>query len=205
MGKHKAHQGLRERKHQQPRYWNKLPVVAPVPAPAVTLAKAAEPAVPPPRRTKPAARVWNPALLADVQRHLGYTFTDPQLLQLSLTHSSLGSPHNERLEYLGDAVLGVVVGSWLYQHYPHWAPGQLTEIRSALVNTAALAAYARQWELPYALHCSLSADAHGIRRNTQIAANTLEALIGALWIDSGYRWQTVLAVLQDILQQRLNR
>ncbi len=193
------------RKRQAFRYYSRETPAVPA-LNAAARAKAAAPALPtPPQRPKPAARVWNPALLADVQRHLGYTFTDPQLLQLSLTHSSLGRPHNERLEYLGDTVLGLVVGHWLYQHYPHWQPGQLTEMRSAVVNTTALAAYARQWELPYALHCSLSADAHGVRRNTQIAANTLEALIGALWIDSGYRWQTVLAVLQDILQQRLNR
>ena len=200
MGKHNTKRASRARKRVQPRYISKKAAAAAVtPPPAETPAELAV------RPTWPAPRIWNPATLARVQHRIGYQFTDPHLLQTALTHASAGVPHNERLEFLGDAVLGVVVAYWLYQHHPRWTPGALTETRSHLVNTEALAAYARAWELPYALWCSLSADAQGVRSNVHIAANTLEALVAAIWIDSGYNWQSVLGALHRLLQQRLNR
>ena len=202
MGKHNSKRALRERKYAQPRYPRKNPATAAVTPPAPAAPPAAL-VLRPERPTAPAPRIWNPATLVGVQQRLGYRFTDQELLKTALTHSSAGIPHNERLEFLGDAVLGVVVAYWLYQHHPRWAPGALTETRSHLVNTEALAGYARAWELPYALLCSLSADEQGVRSNVHIAANTLEALIAAIWIDSGYNWESVLGVLQELLKRRL--
>ncbi len=130
--------------------------------------------------------------LQDFQTHIGVQFKDMSLLERAFIHRSylnehpkLGLEHNERVEFLGDAVLELVVTDHLYRHYPN-PEGDLTNWRSALVKTEALAAIAEQ--LGLAQHFKLSrGEAKGnARSHALISANAVEAVIGAIYLDQGY-------------------
>ncbi|MGB1883888.1 MAG: ribonuclease III [Gammaproteobacteria bacterium] len=116
---------------------------------------------------------------------LGYDFVDENLLTEALTHRSAGRSHNERLEFLGDAVLDLIVTEQLYRQFPEADEGQLTRTRARLVKGESLAAIARHIEL--GAHVSLGdgeMKSGGWRRDS-ILANTLEAIIGAVFLDAG--------------------
>jgi dsRNA-specific ribonuclease len=115
---------------------------------------------------------------------LGHRFADPDLLLQALTHSSTGSPNYERLEHLGDAVLDLTVAAWLYRDFPHFGPGQMSILRAELVCAETLARLAQQLELPQALRLSDRADARGFRQRAGILSDALEAVAGAIFVDS---------------------
>jgi len=115
---------------------------------------------------------------------------EPELLRLALTHRSYayehgGLPTNERLEFLGDSVLGLVVTDALYRTHPELAEGQLAKLRAAVVNMRALAAVARALDLGDFLYLGRGEVTTGGRDKPSILADTLEAVIGAVYIDSG--------------------
>lgn len=118
-------------------------------------------------------------------------FRDPTLLQRALTHRSYINEHpdagedNERLEFLGDAVLDFIAGSFLFHRYPKMAEGQLTRLRSALVRMEQLAALAEQFELGQALRLGKGEVETGGRTRPSMLADAFEALIGALFLDVG--------------------
>ncbi len=118
-------------------------------------------------------------------------FNEWLLLSRALTHRSYLNEHvealedNERLEFLGDAVLDFVVGAWLYNTCPEMPEGDLTRLRSALVYTEQLAAFARQIELGKALRLGRGEAASGGRERSAILCDTFEALVGAVYLDSG--------------------
>ena len=97
---------------------------------------------------------------------------------------------NERLEYLGDAVLELVVGEYLFKRFPHYDEGQLTQLRAALVNTISLARLAEKLGLGDALLLGKGAAKTGARQLPSLLANSFEALIGAIFLDQGYRVAT---------------
>jgi len=113
------------------------------------------------------------------------------LLSRALTHRSFLNEHtealedNERLEYLGDAVLDFIVGVWLYHHYPEMAEGDLTRMRSALVHTEQLAVFARKIELGDAMRLGRGEVQAGGRNRSALLCDTFEAVVGALYLDSG--------------------
>lgn len=119
------------------------------------------------------------------------SFKDKSLIKLAFIHRSWlneikgENQSNERLEFLGDAVLELVVSAWLYQEFPAQKEGYLTSLRANLVNTENLSAVARQMHLGEALFLSKGEEEGGGRDNSSILANTLEALIGALYLDQG--------------------
>ena len=122
---------------------------------------------------------------------LGLSFSDFLLLSRALTHRSFLNEHpealedNERLEFLGDAVLDFVVGAWLYNRFPEMAEGPLTRLRSALVRTEKLAEFAQEINLAAAMHLGRGeADSGGFERPALLCA-TFEALVGALYLDAG--------------------
>ncbi len=123
---------------------------------------------------------------------INYTFRDPQLLKLALTHSSWGHeqkkrvPHNERLEFLGDAVLALIVSDHLYHLYPDTPEGGLTKIRAHLVNRSALIKMAKVLDLGQHLLLGQAEAAHGGRERPSNLANAIEAIIGALFLDGGF-------------------
>lgn len=128
---------------------------------------------------------------ADLAARLGLAFTNLSLLTRALTHRSYVNEHesaiedNERLEFLGDAVLDFVVGAWVYQHCPEMAEGELTRVRSALVRDEQLAEFARSLGLGGALRMGRGESTSGARNGDRILGSTFEAVIGALYLDSG--------------------
>ena len=128
--------------------------------------------------------------MTPIEDALGYAFGDASLLAIALTHSSSAheadSPEsNERLEFLGDAVLDLVVSRLLYERNPHWAEGRLTRARAALVNKESLASLARQVGLGSEIRLGrteLQSDGH---EKDSVLANAFEALVGALYLDGG--------------------
>lgn len=115
----------------------------------------------------------------------GYAFGDPGLLRLALTHRSSGSPHNERLEFLGDAVLGLVIGELLYRRFPELDEGALSRLRARLVSGEYLAGVAQALNLPDRVRLGSGERKSGGARRKTILAGTLEAVIGAVYLDGG--------------------
>lgn len=116
---------------------------------------------------------------------LGYSFVDESLLDLALTHRSCGKLNNERLEFLGDAVLGMVVADNLYARFPDLREGDLSRYRSMLVKGTSLAEVARELDLGQHLHLGGGERKSGGHRRDSILADTVEAIIGAIYLDSG--------------------
>ena len=121
---------------------------------------------------------------------LGHRFADASLLELALTHRSWcaehsGSCSNERLEFLGDAVLGLVVTRRLYERFGEWSEGDLAKTRASLVNSATLAEVARSIGLGDLLRLGRGELASGGREKSSILADAAEAVIGAVYLDGG--------------------
>ncbi len=117
---------------------------------------------------------------------LDYRFRDPALLELALTHRSIGRPNNERLEFLGDAMLGMVVAEMLFEAHPHASEGELTRLRAQLVNGKRLAGIARELELGDALRLGPGELKSGGYRRDSILADAFEALVAAIYHDAGF-------------------
>jgi len=128
---------------------------------------------------------------ADLSRRLGLPFSNLALLTRALTHRSYVNENpnaledNERLEFLGDAVLDFVVGAWVYNRFPEMQEGELTKIRSAIVRNEQLAAFARRLNLGSALRLGRGEFASGGRQREGLLGSLFEALIGALYLDAG--------------------
>lgn len=130
--------------------------------------------------------------LAELENRLGYRFGRPELLSSALTHRShsaeAGQPdraESQRLEFLGDAVLGAISAEWLVAHRSDWREGTLTKVRSRLTNESALARVARRLELGNVLRLGRGEDRSGGREKDALLADALEAVLGALWLDAG--------------------
>lgn len=139
----------------------------------------------------------------ELQQRLGYRFHDPRLLEISLTHSSAvpelrtaaesvggGDPaseirDNERLEFLGDAVLDLLASEYLLEKFPSWSEGQLSRSRAYLVNAQALEAAARRLGLGEFLRLGRGEEKTGGREKAAIIADALEAIVAAIYLDSG--------------------
>jgi ribonuclease-3 len=137
--------------------------------------------------------------LERLAQRLQITFRRPALLREAMTHASWnnerGEPSgpghdNERLEYLGDAVLELVVGEHLFKRFPEYDEGQLTQLRAALVNTISLAKLAERLGLGETLLVGRGAAKTGARQLPSLLANSYEAMIGAIFLDQGYRVAT---------------
>ena len=123
--------------------------------------------------------------LAALQRSIGYQFTDLGLLQQALTHKSHSKTNNERLEFVGDAVLGYLVGSMLFRNYPHVQEDALSLMRAQLVRGKTLAQVAIRIDLPAYLQLGSGELRSGGRQRASILADALEAVIGAVHEDGG--------------------
>jgi ribonuclease-3 len=129
-----------------------------------------------------------------LEKQLGITFKNKKLLDTAFVHKSFMNEYeggdredNERLEFLGDAVLELTVTEYLYKTYPHKSEGELTNWRSALVKGKHLAKIGAELKLGSYLYLSKGEEKSGGRKKNYILANTLEALIGAMYLDKGYR------------------
>lgn len=147
-------------------------------------------------------------------QRLGLPVKNFPLLTRALTHRSYLNENpdaledNERLEFLGDAVLDFLVGAWLYNHFPEMAEGQLTRLRSALVRTEQLAEFAQKIELGRAMRLGRGEWRSGGRQRIAMLCGTFEALIGALYLDAGlqavqdFTMPLLQAATNEILAQR---
>lgn len=127
-----------------------------------------------------------------LEEKLGLTFRDYSLLDRALTHRSYLNENpgealedNERLEFLGDAVLDFVVGAYLYNRFPEMREGELTSLRAALVRSRTLAGFARQLGIGEHLHLGLGEEENGGRERTPLLCASFEAVIGAIYLDQG--------------------
>jgi ribonuclease-3 len=118
---------------------------------------------------------------------LGYRFADASLLQLALTHRSAGRPNNERLEFLGDALVNLVVAEMLFEARPRANEGELSRLRAQLVNEPALAERARELQLGDALRLGSGELKSGGFRRDSILADAFEALVAAIYADGGFQ------------------
>ena len=146
--------------------------------------------------------------LAALQQTLGISFNDPSLLEQALVHSSYVNENpslasNERLEFLGDAVLGLVIAEKLYQDFPHFDEGEMTKLRAALVRGGTLARVARTIKLGDYLYLGKGEKASGGRRKPANLAGALEAMIAAIFLDQGLATSNdfVLRLFNEELQR----
>jgi ribonuclease-3 len=161
--------------------------------------------------------------LAELEAALGYGFSHPEILVRALTHRSLaheraaheqaagdgrleigGEGDNERLEFLGDAVLGLVVAEALFGAHPEWREGELTRVRAQLVSRKHMAEVAAAVDLGSYLRLSRGEDKSGLRRKSTVLSNTMEAVLGALFLDGGLEPVKVFArrwVMGEVAEQ----
>ena len=123
--------------------------------------------------------------LPALQSRIGHRFADPQLLVCALTHRSLGADHNERLEFLGDAVLNLAVSALLFERFAGSDEGDLTRVRAHLVREDSLHRAALVLALPEMLRLSDGEARGGGAQRPSILADALEAIIGAIYLDGG--------------------
>ena len=142
----------------------------------------------------------------NLQRRLGHRFSSPELLLNALTHSSyaneMGIPDNERLEFLGDTVLQMVVTRHLFGEYPNLREGQMTRVRAAVVRKESLAQVAEALDLGEALRLGKGQEHSGGRHNVSILADALEAVIGAVYRDGGWKpaERLIMANWRDMIE-----
>jgi ribonuclease III len=145
--------------------------------------------------------------LSELEAAIGYNFVDPELLAGAMLHRSYIAEHpgpvsNERLEFLGDAVLGLVIADLSYRQFPDAPEGQLSETRKRVVNAGSLAEVAREIGLGAHLRLGRGEDAAGGRDKQSILSDACEAVIGAVYLDGGLdaAYQVVHAMIADRLQ-----
>jgi ribonuclease-3 len=151
----------------------------------------------------------DPALDARLQVALDWEFVDHDLLDRALTHRSYCSEHgieesNERLEFLGDSVLGFVVTKFVYEEYPQMPEGELAKLRAAVVSAEALADIAHELDLGASLRLGKGEDASGGRAKPSILSDAMEAVIAAVYLDGGLEPATrlVLALLESRIREQ---
>ena len=128
----------------------------------------------------------NEDLLSSLSKQLGYKFSDAALLTEALTHRSVGSNKNERLEFLGDSVLNFVIADALFKSYPELREGDLSRLRASLVNGDSLAEIARELNLGDYLRLGSGELRSGGFRRSSILADAVEGILGAVYCDSGF-------------------
>ena len=138
-----------------------------------------------------------------LQRNLGYSFKDVSRLEKALTHRSKGSENNERLEFLGDAILGFVVAETLFSRFNQATEGQLSRFRASLVKKETLADLARGFSLGDFLVLGAGELKSGGFRRDSILADTMEAIIGAMYLDGGI--EDTRALIENSLKNRLDK
>jgi ribonuclease III len=132
---------------------------------------------------------------------LGHTFADPRLLAQALTHRSFGAQHNERFEFIGDAVLNCVVAESLYRRFPQMPEGELSRARAGLVNRDMLAHIAQRIDLGTHVRLGEGESKSGGASRPSILADALEAVFGAVFLDAGFdaARRAIVATFGDIL------
>lgn len=145
----------------------------------------------------------NTLLMSAFLRRLGYQFANDALREQALTHRSASSRHNERLEFLGDSLLGQIISAQLYHHFPDATEGEMSRMRASLVKEKTLAELATELQLGDVLHLGSGELKSGGYRRESILADALEALIGAIYLDAGF--PVCEQVVLKLFAERLNQ
>lgn len=119
-----------------------------------------------------------------IYQRLGYEFKNPELLQHALSHRSAGKKSNERMEFLGDAVLNFVIAAKLFTAHPEFEEGELSRLRAYFVNGEVLAELARELDIGEFIHLGVGEIKSGGGKRTSILSDTMEAIIGAIYLDN---------------------
>lgn len=137
-----------------------------------------------------------------LEKALGHAFSDSSLLEQALTHRSAGSRNNERVEFLGDSLLNMVIAETLFLRYPELEEGDLSRMRASLVNQDALAGVANELHLGEHLILGPGEMKSGGHRRASILADTLEAVFGAVYLDAGFQVvrETILRMFRERLE-----
>ncbi len=150
----------------------------------------------------------DPKNLNPLQAQLQYVFKNPELLIKALTHRSYahedgdpGTVHNERLEFLGDTVLGLVLSHQLYQMFPDLSEGELSRLRAGLVNEQQLKLLAQGLKLGKYLRLGRGEEVTGGRKKSSLLADALEAILGAVYLEGGY--DQAFRLIRDLYRPRL--
>ena len=157
----------------------------------------------------PVEVLWNSSsvLFDEFEEAIGYSFANPQLLHQAVAHRSWCSendePSNERLEFLGDSVLGLVVTTYLFQKFPNLPEGDLAKLRASVVNSLTLAEIATSIDLGNHLLLGKGEAATGGREKASILADALEAVFGAVYLDGGWvpSQTLILQLLADLIHE----
>jgi ribonuclease III len=152
---------------------------------------------------RPARGRAAPEGLAELERRLGHAFANPDLAGQALTHRSFGTPHNERLEFLGDSLLNCAVATLLYERFGQLPEGDLSRLRAALVNQSSLSRVASGLGLGERLRLGEGELKSGGFRRPSILADAVEALLGAVYLDAGF--EAVRGVVERLLGEQLQR
>ena len=123
--------------------------------------------------------------LSQLQTRLKHNFKDASLIERAVTHRSFSADHNERLEFLGDSVLNLIIGEYLFSNFPQEEEGFLTKVRAKLVNRNALSLVAENISLGELLIISSSVPKSITHNSKSMLSDALEALIGAIYLDKG--------------------
>lgn len=144
--------------------------------------------------------------LSRLEHAISYRFADKRLLSVALTHPSAGPENNQRLEYLGDAVLELCVSEKIYAMHPEMHEGAMTQLRQKLVREERLAQAARQIALGEALMMDRSCEATGGRKNPSVLCDAFEAVLAAVYLDGGLEAARamVLRLIGDCSDQGVN-
>ena len=140
--------------------------------------------------------------LSALSRQLEYTFNNASLLEEALTHRSVGSHNNERLEFLGDGILNFVIADDLFQKHPEMREGDLSRLRASLVNGEMLADIARELSLGDFIRLGAGELKSGGFRRASILADTVESILGAVYCDSGF--ESCRALILRLFENKLN-
>lgn len=137
-----------------------------------------------------------------LERQLGHQFAHKLLLQQALTHRSHGADHNERLEFVGDGVLNCVVAAYLFKHFGDLREGELSRLRASLVREETLAEIATELDLGPLLRLGAGEIKNGGSRRPSMLADALEAIIGAVYVDSGF--EKAEAAIKRLFAERMS-
>jgi ribonuclease-3 len=156
----------------------------------------------------PLDQVWWYGACGRFQKEIGHTFSSPELLEEALTHASYANENglffdNERLEFLGDAVLELGISEILFKEHPGWNEGELTRERARIVCESSLAERAKNFGLPQLLRLGRGLERQGGRENPSLCADALEACIGALHLDGGMEaaQELIRKIYEDFLER----
>ena len=142
--------------------------------------------------------------MSTIEKTLGYTFKDKSLLREALTHKSYKQPYNnERLEFLGDAVLDLIVGQYLFERFPKHDEGKLSKMRASLVNEEGFTRLAKYIRLGDAIFLSNAEENNGGRQKPSLLSNAFEAVIGAVYLEAGLKEANDITVrlLESVYQE----